>query len=231
MIHFLTWLFPRRCAVCDRVLPGEGMICPDCEKIPVHITGDICMICGKPVTGGRALCRDCEKTYHYFRRNLAVFTYDSMKSSLYRFKYGGRCEYARYYAKETASCFRKEILGWQAEAIIPVPLHRTRLRKRGYNQSEVYARELGKYFPIPVENHLIYRCKKTKPMKLLSRVQRQNNLKKAFIIRQNDVKLNTVILVDDIYTTGATLDAVAEECIRAGIKNIYTITIAAGNGN
>ena len=86
------------------------------------------------------------------------------------------------------------------------------------------------YICIPLLNDLVIRQKSTKPMKLLSREQRQNNLKKAFILKGNDVKLDTIILVDDIYTTGTTLDCIASECQKAGIRNIYSVTIAVGNG-
>lgn len=231
MINFLTLFFPRRCAICDRVVEKEMMICADCEKKIRFNEAETCMICGKELKEGGELCGDCKKTQHYFIRNFAVFPYDQLRMSLYRFKYAGRCEYARYYAFETERLYGEVIRTLNADAIVPVPLHKTRYRKRGYNQAEIFGRELSERLKIPLNTKLIKRCKKTKAMKLLSRSERQNNLKKAFIIGENDVKLKTIIVVDDIFTTGTTLDCIAQECRAAGIQNIYTITIAIGHGN
>lgn len=206
------------------------MICDACLPKVKRISGEVCIICGKPLKNGGAYCSDCQKRKHYFCKNIAVFSYEDIKESLYRFKYAGRSEYARFYAWETCQGFYDEISSWHAEAIIPVPLHRKRYQKRGYNQAEEFARELSRLFSIPVKNDLVKRRLKTRPMKLLSRFQRQNNLKKAFILGKNDVKLSTVVLVDDIYTTGTTLDCVAQICREAGIKKVYSITVAIGNG-
>lgn len=206
------------------------MICDECVDILQTTCRDTCMVCGKTLPQGGMYCYDCQRRKHYFEKNLAVFEYESIKQSLYRFKYNGRSEYARFYANQTYEQWKETILSWNADAIIPVPLHKSRKRKRGYNQAQEFARELSRCFGIPMRDDLIIRKKSTKPMKLLSREQRQNNLKKSFILRGNDVKLNTIILVDDIYTTGTTLDCISLECRRAGIRNIYSITIASGKG-
>ena len=113
---------------------------------------------------------------------------------------------------------------------MPVPIHDSKKKQRGYNQAELIARELGRRLNIPVETNLIKRVRKTIPMKDLSAVERQNNLKRAFKICRNDVKLNTIIIVDDIYTTGSTIDAMAYEMRKAGIKRIYFVALAIGNG-
>lgn len=230
MISFLTLLFPRRCVICDEVVAGEKMICDECISFPKMILGDTCMCCGKMIKPGGVYCYDCKKRKHFFKRNIAVFEYNSIKQSLYRFKYFGRIEYARFYADVTYSQWHREIMCWKPEAIVPVPSHKRRKRKRGYNQAEEFAKELSYRLGIPLSNDLVIRQKSTKPMKLLSREQRQNNLKKAFILNGNDVKLDTIILVDDIYTTGTTIDCIAKECQKAGIRNIYSVTIAVGNG-
>ena len=119
---------------------------------------------------------------------------------------------------------------WRPDALIPVPLHRKKIKKRGYNQAELIARELGRCWGVPVITNLVVRSKNTRPMKEIVGTDRQNNLKKAFKLGTNDVKLNTIIIIDDIYTTGSTIDAVARECRKAGIENIYFITVSVGNG-
>ena len=118
----------------------------------------------------------------------------------------------------------------QVQALVPVPVHVTKKHSRGYNQAEVLAKELGKYLEIPVRCDLIKRVRKTAPMKDLSAEARQNNLKKAFKICCNDVKLDTIVIIDDIYTTGSTIDAMCAELQKVGIKNIYYVALAIGRG-
>ena len=129
---------------------------------------------------------------------------------------------------------RKQRLGGfirscRAEALVPVPLHKSRFRKRGYNQAQVLAEELSALTGIPVRTDLIERAEKTAPMKDLSAAERQNNLKKAFKICRNDVKLS-IIVIDDIYTTGSTIDAMSRELKKAGVERIYFVTLAIGRG-
>lgn len=111
---------------------------------------------------------------------------------------------------------------------MPVPIHPSRKRKRGYNQAQLIAQELSRLTGIPVNTKLIARVKRTLPQKELNERQRQNNLKRAFKIFQNDVKLNTIVIIDDIYTTGSTIDAMTEVLNRAGIHRVYCMVMAAG---
>lgn len=223
-------LFPRRCAVCDTLISGKEDICTECKGKMHFLPDSVCMVCGKTVKESGIYCYDCGRKEHVFIRNFAVFHYEDIRESLYRFKYNGRAEYAGYYAKAAYKRWGRTLKQLGIEALVPVPLHPSRKRKRGYNQAEEVAKKLSELLGIPVYNHLVIRQKKTKPLKLLNVSERQNNLKKAFLFRQNDVKLNTIILIDDIYTTGATLDAVAGVCREAGIPWIYTLTVAVGTG-
>ena len=113
---------------------------------------------------------------------------------------------------------------------MPVPVHPSRKRKRGYNQAELLAGVISRRTGIPVRQDLIVRQKKTVPQKELDEKQRQNNLKKAFKIIKNDVKLDTIVIIDDIYTTGSTINAMATMLHIAGISRIYYAALAIGNG-
>ena len=226
----LDLFFPRRCTICDKVIADDTGICPECEKRIKLLTGDVCMICGQKVNEGTLYCYDCSRKKHDFIRNFSVFEYPVIRESLYRFKYQGRAEYAAYYAKQAYKLHGKGLSELQADAIIPVPLHISRYRKRGYNQAEEFAKEVANLLYVPVKTGFIKRVKSTKALKKLDVSGRQNNLKKAFLIIQNDVKLNTIIVVDDIYTTGATIDAVARACKEAGVEHVYSLTVAVGNG-
>ena len=222
--------FPRRCTICDKVIVNQDGICIACAKITKPLTGAVCMKCGKKLDGNMLHCYDCSRKQHKFVRNFSVFEYPHVRESLYRFKYQGRAEYAKYYAVQAYRLHGKRMEGLNADAIIPVPLHVSRYRKRGYNQAQELAKELSKLIHVPVKTHFIKRIKATKPLKTLDISGRQNNLKKAFLIMQNDVKLKTIILVDDIYTTGTTLDEISGVCRAAGVENIYSLTVAVGNG-
>ena len=227
----LDFIFPGRCAVCDTVLPwGQREICEECIKKIEYLDGPTCFKCGKPVRAEEEYCYDCRTKEHYFTAGAAVFSYEYIRLSLYRFKYSGRQEYAAFYGRQMAYRMEEKRRLWKPDALVPIPLHKRKLKTRGYNQAELVARELSRYWGIPVVNNLIVRCKNTKPMKGIVGTDRQNNLKKAFKLGVNDVKLNTIIIIDDIYTTGSTIDAVSKVCLDAGIGKVYFLTVSIGYG-
>ena len=228
----LDILYPRRCPVCDRaVKPFGSLICEACKEEFGYIREPYCMKCGKELEKEESeYCGDCMHHRHLFDSGRAVFAYKDMSDSIYRFKYKGRQEYAAYYAECMAKQLGEWIMRCRPDALVPVPVHSSKKRMRGYNQAEVLARELGRIMNIPVETKLIKRVRKTAPMKDLSVSERQNNLKRAFKICRNDVKLSTIIIIDDIYTTGSTIDAMCYELRRAGVRRICFVTLAIGKG-
>ena len=225
-------LFPLRCPVCDGIVPtGEGKVCRTCRGKIQYVFEPRCQKCGRQLNNDAKLfCTACERTQHIFDRGIALYDYQSMKKSIYRFKYKKRCEYAAFYAEEIYNHFKNEIQSMKADAIIPIPLHKSRRKSRGYNQAELIAIHLSRLTGIPLEKKLVQRIRKTVPQKQLDARGRQNNLKKAFNIKPNVVKLNKIILIDDIYTTGSTIDAVAKELKRRGVSTVYFITLCIGEG-
>ncbi len=228
----LDLIYPRRCPVCDKaVKPFGSLICEECTKKIEYVKAPCCSKCGKELKDRRAVfCNDCACKEHSYDRGMALFSYPSVAESIYRFKYCGRQEYAAYYGERMAAVLGRRIAALEPDALIPVPIHDSKKSRRGYNQAELIAVELGRRLNIPVESKLIKRVRKTAPMKDLSAMERQNNLKRAFKICRNDVKLSTIIIIDDIYTTGSTIDAMARELRRAGIKRIYFAALAIGKG-
>jgi ComF family protein len=232
-------LFPVRCPLCDGILNEEERktgYCTDCRK-KIHFVGEnYCMKCGKPIkTGSSEYCRDCMKTRHFFTENRAVYIYEGdMKKALYRFKYMNRKDYAAAFAadaeKSLEDYFRSILTDKKIDAILPVPMYAEKLKLRGYNQAEWFAEELGKRLDIPVIKNRLIRVKNTEKMKLLSPEERRKNLNNAFQYIQTGVKLNGILLVDDIYTTGATLDSISEVLLSAGIDNIYSVCVCIGRG-
>lgn len=153
-----------------------------------------------------------------------------IKKSIYRFKYANRREYAKYFAMYAREKYGEWIRQETPEVIVPVPMYMNKQKMRGYNQAEVFAQALAKETGVPMRADLIRRTKNTIPMKLLNDVERKNNLKNAFQTTQSIVKYKKVLLVDDIYTTGSTADAVAD-CIRcAGVDDVFYMSICIGKG-
>lgn len=225
-------IYPRRCPVCDSVLDWHGLpVCAPCAQTIHFLEEPLCRKCGKKLEKIEAeYCYDCSHKIHWYEEGIALFEYRTVRESLWRFKYAGRQEYAQYYAMAAAERFGDKIRSWQAQALVPIPIHRKREQKRGYNQAGLFAKELSKRLAIPLLDNFMIRCKNTAPQKNLDDRERQNNLKRAFKIYENDVKLDTLIIIDDIYTTGSTIDAAASVCKASGVKRVYFVALAIGEG-
>ena len=225
-------VFPPRCAICDDcVTPAQHGICAACRAQLRVLTGPSCFRCGRmlpPSEAGAEYCADCMSQEHFYDRCYALFAYRDVAKSLYRFKYMGRQEYAAFYAEVFVRRYRKMLSSLCTDALIPVPLSRKRQRERGYNQAERFAREIGKRTGIPVRTDLLERIRDTRPQKCLDYYERRNNLKNAFIMKKNDVSLKSVAIVDDIYTTGSTADALASLLKRNGVRSVSVFTVATG---
>lgn len=224
-------LFPGRCVVCDKVLPmGISGCHPSCQPLLKEITTPYCMKCGKALTReSEVYCNDCTGRNHSFDGGRAVYLYDDfMRTSMYRLKYHKRAEYADFYGKQMAEKLAYYLNDLHAQALIPIPVHPKRMEKRGYNQAELLANAMSETLDLPVKTDLLSRVSATQKQKELSARKRENNLKKAFKTSRNDVKLDTVILVDDIYTTGATMDAAAGCLKDAGVRRVYFASLCIG---
>lgn len=224
-------IFPRRCPVCHDIVDEKGaLICGKCIGRFEYVKEPFCMKCGKPVIDdGKEYCTECEGNVRKYDEGRAVFIYDdAMRLSIYSFKYNDRQEYAKYYAKEIEAKLGKKIKSWDADVLIPIPLHKSKQISRGYNQAYLIAKELSNLIKIPVENDVLIRDRKTTVQKNLNAKDRVNNVKNAFKIKQNNVKFKSAILIDDIYTTGATVSSAAEALKACGVKKVYFISLSIG---
>lgn len=227
----VSLLFPARCPVCDEaVRRRDGRICRDCRSRLKMVEEPFCLSCGRPLPEEKEqYCADCASKKHKYIRGRALYEYESAAESIYRFKYGGRREYAEFFGREMAEKLEGYIRKVSPDALVPVPLSRKRFGGRGYNQAQLLAEVMGGELGIPVHTHLAARVRDTLPQKDLNAQERQNNLKKAFKIIENDVKLSTIIIIDDIYTTGSTIDALAEVFWQSGVKKVYFATLSVGS--
>ncbi|MEG1361367.1 MAG: ComF family protein [Lachnospiraceae bacterium] len=230
----MDWIFPRRCPICERIiLPDQTRYCcPDCLKKLSYITEPSCMKCGQPIDcEGSEYCYDCERHKHEYIRGRGVWIYNhALKESIYRFKYANKREYAAFYAQQMYEQLGEWIQSLGVDAIIPIPLHSKKKRQRGYNQSELIAKALSARIKIPVNTRLLIRDKNTGPQKERNDIERKINLKNAFKIRTNELQLKKILLLDDIYTTGSTIDAAAKVLKESGALEIYFISVSIGRG-
>lgn len=226
----LEILYPARCPVCHGVISGKGRVCRNCLKRLHYIKEPKCKKCGKEIEGPeQEYCRDCKRFSHAFDKGAAVFAYDDvMRQSISMFKYHNRREYAAFYAEEMYEHCRYYLERCQPDVILPVPIHKQKKRQRGFNQTELVAKRLGKLMNIPVDTKYLIRKEKTTPQKELTRQQRKENLKKAFAVTDREKQYKRVLIIDDIYTTGATMDAISEILRENQSKIIYFLTICVG---
>lgn len=226
---FLNILYPRCCPVCHEVLRNQDrLICERCERQLRPIGEPRCFKCGKPVGEEEEYCSDCLQNPHVFDRGRGIFVYDErMRRSLVRYKYYGCREYGDFYSRAMCLYARNELALWKPDLIVPVPVHKTKERARGFNQAAYLAERISGFTGIGADLTLVRKVCKTKSQKKLTARQRQENLKKAFWAERRIPGLR-ILVVDDVYTTGSTMDAMAE-CLRQnGAERVYFLTVCIG---
>ena len=230
----LNLLYPRRCPVCDDVIPmRRGLICPQCLDRVRMVKEPVCLRCGKEIAAQEAeYCYDCSRHERSFVRGYAMAVYDrTMRESLSRFKNGGRMDYADWYAQALWEKFGAELKAARADCLVPVPVHRSRLGRRGYNQAELVARRLGKKLELPVLSRALVRGRNTRAQKFLGGGERGRNLEGAFRAGRQPVAGMGVILLDDIYTTGATAQTCTRSLLAAGAREVRLVCICIGEND
>ncbi len=230
--NIIKAFYPNVCPLCNSV-SNEMAFCSKCRADIRIVDEPKCIKCGRPLLDDKVLCTDCKSIDHDFRENISVFEYgDKLAKSIYRFKYNNARVYAQVYAKTAALYYRRKIKRWNIDAIVAVPVYEEKKTQRGYNQAEEFAKELSKELGIKYDGTYIIRIKPTVPQKELTNYMRRENLRDAFAINRNKIGIYTNILIaDDIYTTGSTIDSCANIMKKAGVRNIYSICIATKTEN
>lgn len=232
---FLDILYPRKCPGCGEILRPQGrLICPDCEHTlrpltacPDEEEGDapaLCMKCGAPLADEGEYCRMCTMHPHVFEQGRAIFIYnDRWKRSLERYKFYGHREFADFYAAAMVKWGGDALRRWNPDLIVPIPLHRQKERERGFNQARLIAEKTAARTGIPVSCDILLKTRKTAAQKKLDYVHRRRNLKDAFSCSRR-LSGERVLLIDDVYTTGSTMDAAASCLKSAGAGPVFFLT-------
>lgn len=226
-------LFPSRCQICSAVLEkaGERVVCRACLDSLKSRSVSFCVCCGRFFGDSvqPRLCGSClqDKPPYSLHRSCGRYR-EKLKDMILLFKYRG----FRILGKDL-SAFMLDSPGssdevwWGIDAIVPVPLHPARQRERGYNQAEVLARELAKAKGKAVLNKSLVRIDQRPPQALVEAKNREKNVRGAFAVKSGGrIQGKTILLVDDVFTTGATLEECSRELAGAGAKEVRALTAA-----
>jgi ComF family protein len=236
--RILPWLlnliFPPVCPICKTLINGKGenlIICPDCRQAirPVH--PPYCPHCGLPYpagTGEDHPCAPCLKEKWYFAIHRSCALYEgALKEAIHRFKYEGVFTLVRVFGDLLQPAFQILSRDYPADVMVPVPLHIRRLRERGFNQALLIVKELSKRTGIPYAERALKKIKDTPVQITLKRRERRKNLSRAFAVGDEEaIRGKVVVLVDDVYTTGATVNECSRVLLRAGAAQVAVLTVA-----
>ena len=228
--NLINIVLPPRCLLCGKILSGENGLCGDCFSEIKFIGRSICHKCGHPQLSGRCVqsCPLCTNNHHnFFRFQRSYIYYDEQsRPLLVDFKFHDKTENAELLAKWLYQA-GNDIWQQGADILMPVPLHRARLRYRKYNQSALLCKELAKMTKLPIDYTSLIRIKNTKPQVEFDGKNRKRNVKNAFIVKNvKAIKGKRIVLIDDIMTTGSTLKECAETLIKAGAESVDALTVA-----
>jgi ComF family protein len=226
----LALVFPPLCVVCRKVVDEPGSLCPDCWGKIHFLDGPVCAVCGLPFdvdVGGDIRCGICLAHPPAFDKARAVMRYDeNSKLPILALKHADRIELAPGFARWMMRTGREMIAA--SAVIVPVPLHRGRLWRRRYNQSAELARRISRFCGVPFDPLALRRLRATKSQgEMPSAKARRRNVHGAFFVPEPAaVAGKAVLLIDDVMTTGATLDACARALKRAGAKTVFVLALA-----
>ena len=222
----LDSLYPPRCVACGHW--GEWLCTACIDGIP-SILPPICRQCGRPLSLP-GICRDCEqKTSQLFGMRSVSPHAPPLREAIHALKYEGVRVLSGPLGDVLASYWWRASL--PVHVIVPVPLHKARLRQRGYNQSLLLARSLGERIGIPLEEDALVRERDTRSQIGLSREERWTNVWGAFRCRFGGLRGANVLLIDDVLTTGATLEASSAALLEAGVRGVWSLTLTRGGAS
>jgi ComF family protein len=230
---FLSLLYPPHCAACEADTAPGVYLCAACAQGVKRIEAPFCRKCSQPFDGaieGEFICAQChERGYHFECAVTRLMSRGVVRDFVHRFKYNGHFYLRHPLAEWMAEALDDDRIRTQPfDAFVPVPLHPARYRERDFNQAEVLAKLVAKRAGKPVWNAL-KRTRYTSTQTKLDREERMENLRNAFKVRHAfSVKSRHLILVDDVFTTGSTVEECARVLSQAGAASVRVVTVARG---
>jgi len=232
-VRLLDQLLPPRCLSCGAGAQDSGRICPDCWKELDFLQGPMCRCCGHPFgfDMAQSLCASCQKSLPPFDRARAALRYDDgSRRMIISFKHGDRADYGDFFVQllMQASQNLPSSLPSSLAFVVPVPLHKKRLRQRRYNQAALIARKFAAQKGFDYVADMLIRHRYTPPQEG-NYGQRQRNVAGAFAFSEKyreKIQDRRIIVIDDVYTTGATASACARILKKAGAGSVEILTLA-----
>jgi ComF family protein len=228
----LDVILPPICHICHSFIPHAGTlhICPACRDLLPLVLSPLCPICGIPFigTGTDHRCGACHANPPHFDTARAHFLYDgAIRDLIHSFKYSQKTHLSNPLALLALEGIGGFLTEQHPHLIIPVPLHRSRLRQRGFNQAVLLGRVLSRHLGVPMLTDVLTRTRSTTPQIDLSAAERRMNVKGAFTVKRADIVADKrILLLDDVMTTGSTMDECAKEIKKAGADMVIAVTIA-----
>lgn len=233
---FLDLIYPSNiyCISCGNIIDDSRpyALCDDCVRMLKWANGRTCGRCGKILQEdyGPELCTDCTEIGHVFDKGFTCVEYGPAERELvHQFKYKDKAYLGRKLAEIMYDRMRQEEL--KPDFILPVPMFKRKKRQRGYNQAAILAECLAKHMELPCDERLLVRVAETEAMSRLGALDRRRNIREVFSVPHNRAERlagKTVLLVDDVYTTGSTADACAAALLEAGAAGVFVFTFASG---
>lgn len=226
-------IFPPQCLTCTEIIGprNKEVFCSACAKEINLITGSLCPVCGVPFPDSPAdnhVCGKCLEKRPFFAKARSVAVLESVvMEAIHNFKYGRSISAGRGLTSFMADFSFPDFDFSEYSLIVPVPLHIKKLRERGFNQSLILAGGIAKKYGIPVNFSLLKRRKFTLTQTGLHKTDREKNVRGAFIVAdRRKIKGENIIIIDDVYTTGATINECARVLLRSGARKVSVLTLA-----
>lgn len=229
----IDFIFPPICSICGKPFSSEkeAVICPHCLSRIKYIGSPLCSMCGKPFYSDLLadhLCGDCLTKKRYFTRARAMGYYDGiLRKAIHLLKYKLKNNLVFPLGNLMADRMQSFLNGAPYHLIIPVPLHTRRLRERGFNQALSLAHFISKKYKTPLDGCTLTRKRHTKPQVGLSEQDRRDNVRGAFLLLKSDKVVDKdILLVDDVYTSGNTVEECSKVLLKAGAHKVDVLTLA-----
>lgn len=217
----MDWIFPPQCAGCG--IEGYRW-CPDCQADTQPISGHICTTCGDPIQQAN-ICKDCSITPPNFDQSCSWAEFKGpLRNAILNLKYQRQYGLGGVLISPVIKLINN--LAWNIDIIVPVPLGKKRFKERGYNQAGALARPLAWVLQLPYIPNALHRTRETVSQVGLSKIEREKNVLGAFQARSDLVAEKNVLLVDDVWTTGATINACAQALKKVNAKKVFAVTLS-----
>jgi len=234
----LDTLFPRRCVFCDSArVETKSFLCGECRESIRVISRPFCSQCGLPTPGlalqSNGLCGRClSAPPPYMRARYGVYYEGQLREALIRFKYYAALSLGNTLSDALTAAFHRHYEATEFDVIIPVPVHRKRLFKRGFNQAVILAAKLSSKAMLPLDRRSLIKLMDTVPQARLPKAERVKNLRNSFGILDNgNVREKRILLVDDVTTTGSTITEATKTLLKAGASQVDALVLALRTGD